>query len=175
MKRIAIIGSTGSGKSTLARVLAERFSLTHTELDNLHWLPDWTERESVDFRNLVDEVTSKPEWVIDGGYSAVRDLVWGRADTIIWLDYGFVTTLLRLLRRTYQRNVYQTPCCNDNYESWRLSLSKDSIVVWLFKSYWSNRRSFPSALEKYGVGKDVHVFRSPKETQDWLNNLSTPR
>jgi adenylate kinase family enzyme len=175
MKRIAIIGTTGSGKSTLASALASKVSAPHTELDYLNWLPGWQERDRVEFRALVDEATSKPTWVIDGGYSEVRDLVWGRADTIIWLNYRFPRTMLQLLRRTYRRNISKEPCCNGNYESWRLSFSKDSIIVWLFKSYWKNCRNYPKYLSEYANGKSVHIFRSPKETQDWLNNLSTTR
>jgi adenylate kinase family enzyme len=171
MKRIAIIGSTGSGKSTLARVIAKQLSLKHTELDDLQWLPGWKERETSEFRDLVDTATGDARWVIDGGYSEVRDLVWGRADTIIWLNYSFPRTAWRLLLRTYRRNAYQTPCCNGNFESWRLSLSKDSILLWLLKSYWKNRRTFPAALQKYGEGKSVLVFRSAKETDSWERNL----
>jgi adenylate kinase family enzyme len=171
MKRIAIIGSTGSGKSTLARALAARLALTHTELDSLHWLPGWIERNDADFRPLVEASTAQPSWVIDGGYSEVRDLVWARADTIIWLNYSFSRTAWQLLRRTYRRNTYREPCCNGNYESWRLSFSKDSILLWLLKSYWRNRRTFPPALSKYGNGKSVYVFRSPKETTAWLRKV----
>ncbi len=171
MNRIAIIGSTGSGKSTLARELSARLSLPHTELDDLHWLPGWTERERIDFRRCVNEATTPARWVIDGGYSEVSDLVWGRADAIIWLNYSFPRTAWRLLRRTYRRNALREACCNGNYESWRLSLSKDSILVWLLKSYWRNRRTFPAALQNYGSGKTVHVFRSPMETDAWLHGL----
>jgi Helicase HerA, central domain len=74
MKRIAIIGSTGSGKSTLAQSLARRLRLNHTELDALYWLPGWLERDASEFRSLVDAATTQPSWVIDGGYSEVRDL-----------------------------------------------------------------------------------------------------
>jgi adenylate kinase family enzyme len=168
MKRIAIIGSTGSGKSTLARTLATDFSLPHTELDNLQWLPGWQTRETSEFRALVDDATAKPTWVIDGGYSEVRDLVWGRADTIIWLNYSFPRTAWRLLKRTYRRNAFQESCCNGNYESWRLSFSKDSILVWLMKSYWRNKSTFPEALSKYSDGRSIHVFKHPKQLNRWL-------
>jgi len=90
--RIAIIGSTGSGKSTLATSLAAKLTIPHTELDNLHWLPGWRERSNEEFRELVDLATQETAWVIDGGYSVVRDLVWGRADVIVWLNYSFATT-----------------------------------------------------------------------------------
>jgi adenylate kinase family enzyme len=169
MKRIAIIGSTGSGKSTLARRIANRTEAQHTELDSLHWLPGWIERDTADFLRLVDDVTARPSWVIDGGYSEARHLVWGRADTIVWLNYGFLRTAWQLLGRTYRRNALREPCCNGNYESWRLSFSKDSILLWLLKSYWRNRKTFPLALAQYGQGKTVHVLRSPKETEVWLN------
>jgi hypothetical protein len=96
--------------------------------------------------------------------------VWGRADTIIWLNYGFSRTAWQLLHRTYRRNVDQLPCCNGNYESWRLSMSKDSILLWLLKSYWRNRKNFPTALAQYGASKMVHIFRSPSETETWISS-----
>ena len=41
-QRIAVIGTSGSGKTTLARTLAQQLDLPHTELDAIHWGPDWT-------------------------------------------------------------------------------------------------------------------------------------
>ena len=90
--RIVIIGSTGSGKSALAARLAAKLQISHTELDNLHWLQDWHERPDTEFRELVDVATPQSAWVIDSGYPVLRDLVWGRADVIIWLNYSFATT-----------------------------------------------------------------------------------
>lgn len=75
MQRIAIIGSTGSGKSTLAESLSARLGVAHTELDDLYWLPERRERDGSEFRQLVDQATAAPAWVIDGGYSEVRNLV----------------------------------------------------------------------------------------------------
>ena len=129
MRRISIIGTTGSGKSTLAKSLSVRLGLPHTELDDLNWLPNWRERNKDEFRQLVDQATGETEWVIDGGYSDVRDLVWGRADTLIWLDQSFPRTAWQLIRRTLRRNISQTPCCNGNYESWRLMVSSESILL----------------------------------------------
>ena len=66
MQRIVIIGSTGSGKSTLGRTLAAKFGVPHTEMDTLHWLPGWIERDDATFRELVDAFTAQSAWVIDG-------------------------------------------------------------------------------------------------------------
>ena len=40
---------------------------------------------------------------MDGGYSPIRDLIWSRADTIVWLDYPMPTVLGRWARRTATR------------------------------------------------------------------------
>ena len=168
MHRIAIIGTTGSGKSTLAKSLSARHDLPHTELDDLYWLPEWRERDMSEFRQLVDQATAAPAWVIDGGYSEVRDLVWGRADTLIWLDQSLPRTAMQLIRRTYLRNAHEVPCCNGNVESRGRSLGRDSIIGFLFKTYHRNRRLFPEALRKYGDGKTVIVLRTPVEIRSWL-------
>jgi len=172
MQRVAIIGSTGSGKSTLANALAGKLGLLHTELDSLHWMPGWLERDDETFRRLVDDATAEPGWVIDGGYSIVRDLVWGRADTIIWLDYSFPRTAWQLTRRTILRNTRGDPCCNGNRESLRRSLGRDSILLWLLQTYWTNRQRFPDALRQYGRERKVIHLKTPAETRRWLDGLS---
>ena len=173
IQRLAIIGSTGSGKSTLARTLSQRLRLPHTELDALHWLPDWRERSNEDFRPLVNAVTAEPAWVIDGGYSVVRDLVWGRADTIVWLNYDFPTTAWQLIQRTFRRNFRGEACCNGNHESLSRSLGRDSILLWLLKSYGNNRRNFPQALVQYSNARAI-ILHSPGETAKWLSELTEP-
>lgn len=171
MRRISIIGTTGSGKSTLAKSLSARLGLPHTELDDLYWLPEWRERDKSEFRQLVDQATAAPAWVIDGGYSEVRDLVWGRADTLVWLDRSLPRTAIQLIYRTYLRNARQMPCCNGNVESWGRSLGRESIIRFLFKTYNRNRRLLPEALRQCADGKTVIVLRSPAEIRVWLTAI----
>jgi len=85
-QRVAVIGTTGSGKTTLARHIAKRRGIPHIELDALHWEANWTETPLTVFRARVSEAVAPPAWITDGNYSKVRDIVWGRADTIIWLS-----------------------------------------------------------------------------------------
>ena len=170
IRRLAIIGSTGSGKSTLARKVSQRLQLPRTELDDLHWMPGWRVRANEDFRSLVEAATAEPARVIDVWYSVVRDLVWGRADTIVWLDYRFPATAWRLLWSTFRRNFRGEPCCNGNHESLGRSLGRDSILLWLLKSYSNNRRKFPPALARYPNARAI-IFRSPRETAQWLSEL----
>ncbi|MFN8462587.1 MAG: hypothetical protein U0X93_12570 [Anaerolineales bacterium] len=38
-----------------------------------------------------------------GNYHVVRDLIWTKAEAIIWLDYPFLLVLRQLTRRTFTR------------------------------------------------------------------------
>jgi adenylate kinase family enzyme len=171
MKRIAIVGSTGSGKTTLAKRLASSFGARFIDLDDLHWAPGWVELDDAQFRALTERATSVDQWVSSGNYSPVRDIVWGRADTIIWLDYSFPRTAYQLVRRTIRRCATGEPCCNGNRETWKRQLSRHSILLWLLKSYWRNRRNIPTYLSTYATEKTVHVFRSPSDVATWLGTI----
>ncbi len=59
----------------------------HVELDSLHWEPGWTEADPEVLRRRVEAALSTDGWVVDVNYSAVRDLIWPRADTLVWLYY----------------------------------------------------------------------------------------
>jgi len=79
MKRVIVIGSSCSGKTTLARRLAELLGSPHIKLDALHWGPDWSEVPRERFRAALEKRVEGDRWVVDGNYSAVRDIVWERA------------------------------------------------------------------------------------------------
>jgi hypothetical protein len=42
---------------------------------------------------------------VDGNYSSVRDIVWERADTVVWFDLPYVAVMARTIRRTVRRTV----------------------------------------------------------------------
>jgi adenylate kinase family enzyme len=172
MQRIVIIGSTGSGKSTLARAISEKLGIRQVELDDLHWAPGWVEIPDAQFRKLADAATAGEKWVVSGNYSPVRDIVWGRATTIVWLNYAFLPTAYRLIGRTIRRSSTGEPCCNGNRETWARQFGRDSILLWLVKSWAKNRRSFPLALSQYSEGRTIVIHRTSKEARAWFERLS---
>ena len=82
--------------------------------------PDWSPPDPfvMDFRERVEEATEAPAWVADGNYSEVRDIVWGRADTLIWLDYPLHVSLRRLVPRTLRRALTGEELWSGNREPW---------------------------------------------------------
>lgn len=170
---IAVIGTTGSGKTTLARHLSQRLNLPHIESDSHRFLPNWNTRSAEEFRAHISELTSQPRWIIDGNYSVLRDIVWTRADTLIWLDYPLHTTLWRLTRRTIKRIVTREDLWQTgNRETFTrvLSPNENSLFYWFFKTYWRRKRDTPILLTQY---PHLHVkrFKYPSQTQAWLNSL----
>jgi adenylate kinase family enzyme len=173
MNRIAVVGATGSGKTTLAGKIALRLSIPHIETDSVYWGLNWQPIPLDKFRLWMDTATRSAQWVIDGNYSKVRDLVWGRADTLVWLDYPFMLVFWRLLRRSIPRVFTRVELWNNNHESFRnMFLSRDSLFVWLFQSYPRQKRTFPVLVTEPMFSHLAFVrLKSPRQADVWLNRL----
>jgi adenylate kinase family enzyme len=172
MQRISVVGTSGSGKTTLARQISQRLEIPHVELDYLHWKPNWVEVSDDVMRDRVSQVLSGNSWVVDGNYSKVRDIVWGRADTVVWLDYALTVIMSRVVWRTLHRVITQQEVCNGNRETWKTTFSKDSIILWALTTYNKKRREYPQlfAQPQYKHLRIVHL-RSPASAQKWYNSL----
>ena len=171
-KHIVVIGTTSSGKSTLAKTLADKFGHDFIELDALHWEANWKEAELSVFRERVEHATQAEAWVVAGNYNVVRDIVWSRAEVVLWLDYPFHIVFWRLLTRTIRRGWTQEELWNGNREKfwWHLKLwSDESLFKWLFKTYWRRKREIPKLLSQpeYKHLKLIQ-FKGPREAEMWL-------
>ena len=132
----------------LARQLSQSLRLPHVELDAIHWKPEWQERPVDEVRQTVGEAAAVERWVMDGNYSSVRDIVWGRATTVVWLNYPFRVVLWRALSRTTRRVITQEELFSGNREGFRQSfLSRDSIILWAIISYRRVRREYRRLLD----------------------------
>jgi adenylate kinase family enzyme len=175
-RRVVVVGVTSSGKSTLAERLARRFDLDLIELDALHWEPGWQEAQRAVFRARVEQALEAERWVVAGNYSVARDLIWPKAELLIWLDYPFRTVLWQLTRRTLRRWWTQELLWGTNRETlWdHFKLwSQDSLYNWLFQTYWRRKREYPAllSLPEYRHLKVIRL-RDPRETQIWLEGVS---
>ena len=90
VRKIIITGTTCTGKTTLGRKLAKELSIKQIDLDDIHFLPNWIEKENSIFVDDVNnEVKKYNEWIVSGSYqSLLKDTIWQEATTIIWLDYS---------------------------------------------------------------------------------------
>ena len=175
--RIVVVGVTGSGKTTLAQTLAQHFQVPHIEFDAFYWGPNWTEVPSEVFRARLTQMLSADRWVADGNYGRARDIAWGRATSLIWLDYGWSVIFGRLLRRTLQRVLTREELWNGNRERLREAFfSRDSLFVWAWTSRPKQRRDYPTLLQREEYAHlNVVRLTTPPATQRWLTRVLSPR
>jgi adenylate kinase family enzyme len=149
VRRVAVVGNAGSGKSVLAARLARRLGVAHVELDAIFHLADWQDMPEDDFRARVLTEIAADSWVIDGNYAAVRELVWERADTVVWLDLPRHLVMRRVIWRTLSRMVLRRRLWHGNRERLRNLLSTDpqrSIILWSWTKHGEYRRRYAAAM-----------------------------
>jgi adenylate kinase family enzyme len=176
-RRIVVVGTTGSGKTTLACQLSQRLGIPHVELDALYWAPNWTPVAVAVFRERITQALHGDAWVVDGNYSKMHDIVWGRADTVVWLDYALPVIMGRLVWRTFRRLITREELWNGNRERlWDQLFSRDSIFLWALQTYRRRRREYPILFEKPEYAHLTVVrLRSPQSARDWLLSLTCER
>jgi adenylate kinase family enzyme len=142
------VGCSGSGKTTLARALAAASGAPHVELDAIYHQPGWTPLSDEEFRRRVAEAVGADRWVVDGNYSVVRDIVWDRADTVVWFDLTYLTVMSRTIRRTVRRVITREELWNGNREPFSNLYSlkpEKSIIAWSATRHNVYRRRFREA------------------------------
>ena len=148
MRRVAVVGNSGSGKSTLGRELASQLGVIFVELDAIYHQPGWQPLPAEEFGRRVEAVVAGEGWVIDGNYSAVRDIVWAHADTVIWFDLPRRTVMRQIAARTLRRALTRTPLWNGNRESAASLLRLDpqrSIIRWAWTQHAKYHHRYTAA------------------------------
>ncbi|MEU9886604.1 hypothetical protein [Sphaerisporangium sp. NPDC051011] len=172
MKRVLVAGISGAGKTTMARVVGERLGLQFHEMDALHYVgPDWA--TDPEFRERISEIASTSTWVFDSfGYPDVRDLLWTRADTVIWLDYSRAVIMPRVLRRSLLRTLRRERVFGGDVEIWVGWLSREHPAWWAWSQHAARRTEIARrADEPRFAHLEVVRFATPREADDWLGRL----
>jgi adenylate kinase family enzyme len=174
LERVNVIGSSGSGKSMFARRLAALLASPYVELDALYWLPGWREPADAEFFATISAAISGERWVLDGKYTRSIDVKWARVQTVIWLDYGFGVTLRRLLARSLRRGSSAQeiwPNTGNRESLWRM-FGRESVLLWLVKSYRPHRARFEAYLREPRLAHIRFVrLRSPRAAERFLREL----
>jgi adenylate kinase family enzyme len=175
VKRVLVIGCCGSGKSWFARALAQRVGAPWIELDALHHGPGWMPRP--EFAADVTAATQKARWVIDGNYGVVRDLLWSRAEVVVWLDLPLWVVEWRVVRRSLIRWARREVLWNGNHEpgpwGW---IDKEHPIRWAWKKHPEYRKRY---AERFANPAFAHLarfrLRSPAEVRNFLVNCTPER
>ena len=170
--RISVVGTSGSGKTTVSTEISRRLNIKHIELDAIHWRQGWKGTPKKEFRALVDDATKGKTWVVDGNYSGVRDIVWRKAEIVVWLDLPFKIVFWRTFLRTVIRLVTRRKLWNNNIEGFDALLGPNSMPIWVIKTYWRRKKEYPVLLSKFKYSHlQVIRLKSIREVEYWLESL----
>lgn len=143
-----MVGTSGAGKSTAGRQLALDLGVRFIELDSIYHQPGWVPLAPEEFRRQVAAAVAGDGWVIDGNYSAVRPLVWERADTVVWLDLPRRTVMRQIIWRTLRRVAFRAELWNGNRERWANLFTwepEDSVISWAWHRHPVYRERYAAA------------------------------
>lgn len=172
MMRVSMVGSPGSGKTTVGRRLAARLEVPFIELDSIFHQRNWADLPRETFRARAREVLDTDGWVVDGNYSAVQDLVWQGADTVVWLDLPRRVVMWRVTLRTVRRAITRERLWNDNREPLTNFYRLDpelNIVRWTWTKYRNYVERYTKATSDPTLTHLRFVrLRSRREIEEFL-------
>lgn len=164
MEKVIIIGCPGSGKSTFGRELTLITKLPLYHLDMMFWNEDRTTVSKEVFIKRLEEAMSKPKWIIDGNYGSSMEMRLKECDTVFFLDYPTKVCIEGINERKGKPRSDMPWVEND---------TEDEEFIAFINNY--NKESRPKViklLEKYS-SKNIKVFHSRKESEEYLSTLKT--
>jgi adenylate kinase family enzyme len=172
MRRILVVGISGAGKSTMARALSARLAVPYHEMDALHFTgPGWAVND--EFAAQVAGIAAAPGWIFDSfGYPRVRDLLWERADTVVWLDYPRRVIMPRVLRRSLRRTLLRERIFGGNRETLGNWFRRDHPAWWAWSQHAARRADIHRRVHdpRFAPLRAVR-FGTPKEAAGWLRTV----
>ncbi|HEX4196819.1 MAG TPA: hypothetical protein VHZ26_05210 [Caulobacteraceae bacterium] len=151
----------------MAARLARRLALPYIPTDPVYWTGDWRPAPAGEVRAWAESATSPEAWVLDGNFDAERELVWGRAELAVWLDFSLATTLWRVSRRNFRWWLSGEPVWGGQ----RMTLAKAwGGVRHTLRSHAGKRGAYPSLLAGF-ANLEVVRLTSPRAAETWLAGL----
>ena len=157
-----VVGPSGAGKSRFSRLLSSKLNINVYHLDNIFWNSDKTHIDRDLFDKRLNEILIKDKWIIDGDYSRTYEIRMKESDTIFFLDYPIEVCFDGVESRIGKERL-DMPWVEDEF-----SLEfKEWIINWYKDAYIKLK----DLLEKYKDIKNIIIFKSRDEANEYLNRL----
>ena len=162
MKKVIVIGCPGSGKTTFAEKLNKCTDLPVYYLDAIWHKPDKTHISRDDFDEKIKGIFSEPEWIIDGNYNRTIEMRLQQCDTVFLFDLPTEVCLQGATERL-GKGRYDLPWIEKELDPEFEVFIKDFAEKSLPRIY--------DLIEKYKSVKQVVVFKTREESDEFINNL----
>lgn len=170
MNRIIVIGCGGAGKSTFSKNLhkyLKNHELIH--LDTIYWKPNWVATPEDDWALIVEKLSEKDKWIIDGNHDSTLNIRLKRADTIIFLDKPRNVCMKNAVKRTLKGKLLGierddiTKGCNERFDP---AFYK---FVWNYNKEF--RPKYINMLDNFKKDKQVFILKNNKEVNFFLHEI----
>jgi adenylate kinase family enzyme len=136
LSKVVIFGNSGSGKSTLATELALKNQLAHLDLDTIAWKASKTpERQTIveSSQSINDFLIAHNNWVIEGCYADLLEIVTPKADKVIFLNLPASACVENAKNRPWESHKYKSKEAQDE--------NLDMLIDWILQ-YTSRNDTF---------------------------------
>ena len=161
----------------MARALSIALDIPHLELDSVFHLPGWEQLPADEFQDAVLEFIDADAWVVDGNYArqGITDLVWPRADTVVWIDLPRLETMRRVGARTFRRISRGEKLWNGNQERLRNVVDprpEENLLLWTWTRYSKVKEQYARRFEdpQWADLERVHL-RSQEEIEAFVDSV----
>lgn len=174
-KRIIVVGCSCTGKSSTAKLIESKLGLKYTDIDNVHWKPNWIESTDDELLPRLDAITNEESWVLAGNYGRTNHITWPKADCVVWLNYPFPVVFRQAIYRTLKRIWTQEDICNGNKETfWKQFFTTDSILYWVIKTHKTNQERYQGRIKEKTFGElPIFEFHDHYEVRNWVDSLAS--
>jgi adenylate kinase family enzyme len=168
-KKILVVGVSASGKSIFSRELSRQTGIPVTHVDALMWKPDWNYIGDEETVKLLDEVSQRPAWIIEGFIEKeARLFLTERTDTIIYLDYSRLTTAWRYIKRSWKHRKDPRPELEGSPDKFSFMFL---MRIWQKKEMYHLKKTFASMSNQ----DKLVTLTTPKEARTLIRNLTATK
>ena len=171
-KKIMIIGCAGSGKTTLAFTLHEKLHLPIIHLDQHYWKQNWQRSSLDEFTQKHDQLCLENSWIMEGSYMKLLESRAAQADMIIFLDIPRYICLWRVIKRAIFNLGKTIPGNPEDCPQELFNFKFLQFLHWIWDFNRRYKQTTLDLLNKWKDNKKVYIFKTQKEADQFLRNLS---
>ena len=162
MKKAIVIGCPGSGKTTFAEKLQKKTGMPLYYLDAIWHKADRTHISREEFDTRINEIFAEDEWIIDGNYSRTIEARLKECDTVFLFDLPTEICLQGASERL-GKGRYDMP--------W-IDTELDPTLRQKIETFAGKKLTFIyNLLDKYRRNREIVVFKSREEADDYLDKM----
>lgn len=163
MKKVIVIGCPGAGKSYFAKKLHKTTGLPLYHLDMLWHRPDKTHVTRAEFDEALNEIFQEEAWILDGDFSRTMEMRMHECDTMILFDLDYETCMRGIKAREGTKREDMP---------WSAAETDDALLDEVKKYIPEQLPAVYRLIEKYKDMKNVIIFKTRGEAEDWLGQIS---